>query len=326
MDIVLIFLVTLEVLGYFLWIFFTQKKQSSRRDIVSSLMFIVALVILYKVFTLNLDFGLVLIIGTCLAGISWALGHVVSISDLREESRSYFLILLIITCIRSFTYEPYQIPSRSMEPGLQIGDFVLVNKFVYGLKFPGTNNLITELRKPKRNEVAVFYPPHTICSRSPLDARPDLDKLSLQEGQLFLSRFSALQDDRCTASGIKYVKRIIGIPGDKVILKGYELWINDKKISKVFLKNLDNKIIYEETINNLKHFIQLDGSNKLEEYKWQVPEGKYLAIGDNRDNSLDSRSWGYFSEDHLVGRADFIWLHWPSFAELPSLRRNGKIN
>ncbi len=114
-------------------------------------MFILALVILVRVFQLNLDFSLVLSIATLLAGISWVIWHFIKIEDLRKESKSYFIILFVITCLRSFTYEPYQIPSRSMEPGLQIGDFVLVNKYAYGLKFPGTHYLLSDLTAPKRN-------------------------------------------------------------------------------------------------------------------------------------------------------------------------------
>ena len=131
-------------------------------------MFLVALVILYRIFVLNLDFGLVLLVATLLAATSWALGSMLTIDELRKESKSYFFILLVITFIRSFAYEPYQIPSRSMVPGLQVGDFVLVNKYAYGLKFPGTNYLLTDLRKPKRNDIAVFIPPHTLCDISPL--------------------------------------------------------------------------------------------------------------------------------------------------------------
>ena len=130
-------------------------------------MFLVALVILYRIFVLNIDFGSVLVVATLLAAFSWVLGLILTIEELRKESKSYFIILLAITFIRSFAYEPYQIPSRSMVPGLQVGDFVLVNKHAYGLKFPGTNYLLTKLKKPERNDVAVFVPPHTLCDVSP---------------------------------------------------------------------------------------------------------------------------------------------------------------
>tara|TARA_Y100001968_G_scaffold7530_1_gene6417 strand:- start:870 stop:1739 length:870 start_codon:yes stop_codon:yes gene_type:complete len=288
-------------------------------------MFLVALVILYRIFVLNLDFGLVLLVATLLAATSWALGSMLTIDELRKESKSYFFILLVITFIRSFAYEPYQIPSRSMVPGLQVGDFVLVNKYAYGLKFPGTNYLLTDLQKPKRNDVAVFVPPHTLCNISPLEARPDLGSLSTTQGQLFLNKFLKLQKDRCTANGIKYVKRIIGIPGDVVEVKGYEIWINGNKLNHELISTTNGESLVKETIDNKTHVIRSLGLTEYAQHNWVVPEGSYLAIGDNRDNSLDSRAWGYFSEDTLVGKAEYIWLHWSSFSDLPTFTRNQRI-
>ena len=325
MDTALIFLLISETIGYLLWIQFTKKEKSSYRNLTSTFMFLVALVILYRIFVLNLDFGLVLLVATLLAATSWALGSMLTIDELRKESKSYFFILLVITFIRSFAYEPYQIPSRSMVPGLQVGDFVLVNKYAYGLKFPGTNYLLTDLQKPKRNDVAVFVPPHTLCNISPLEARPDLGSLSTTQGQLFLNKFLKLQKDRCTANGIKYVKRIIGIPGDVVEVKGYEIWINGNKLNHELISTINGESLVNETIDNKTHVIRSLGLTEYAQHKWVVPEGSYLAIGDNRDNSLDSRAWGYFSEDTLVGKAEYIWLHWSSFSDLPTFTRNQRI-
>ena len=325
MDIALIFLLISEGIGYLFWILFTKEEKSFYRHLTSTLMFLMALVILYRIFVLNLDFGLVLSIATLLAAISWSLGSILTIDELRKESKSYFFILLAITCIRSFAYEPYQIPSRSMVPGLQVGDFVLVNKHAYGLKFPGTNYLLTDLKKVERNDVAVFIPPHTFCDTSPLEARPDLGTLSTAQSQLFLTKFLKLQKDRCTANGIKYVKRVIGIPGDEVEIKGYEIWINDNKLNHELISTTGGESFIEETIDNKAHVIRSLGLTEYAQHKWVVPEGNYLAIGDNRDNSLDSRAWGYFSEDTLVGKAEYIWLHWSSFSTLPTFARNQRI-
>ena len=325
MDTALLFLILSETVGYLLWIFFTKKGNSFYRNITSTLMFVVALFILYRVFTLNMDFGLVLIVATILAAISWVAGSLLTIDELKKESKSYFFILLVITCIRSFAYEPYQIPSRSMVPGLQVGDFVLVNKHAYGLKFPGTNYLLTKLKKPERNDVAVFVPPHTLCDVSPLQARPDLGALTTQQSQLFLNKFLKLQEDRCTKNGIKYVKRVIGIPGDEVEVKGYEIWINGKKLKHEIISKVNGESLIEETINEEVHVIRTLGLTEYAQHKWKVPEGSYLAIGDNRDNSLDSRAWGYFSEDTLVGKAEYIWLHWSSFSDIPTFSRNQRI-
>jgi signal peptidase I len=213
-----------------------------------------------------------------------------------------------------------------MVPGLQVGDFVLVNKHAYGLKFPGTNYLLTELQKPERNDVAVFVPPHTLCDSSPLDARPDLGTLSTVQSKLFLSKFLELQEKRCSNNGIKYVKRVIGIPGDEVEVKGYEIWINGNKLNHEVISSMNGESLIKETINNKDHVIRSLGLTEYAQHKWKVPEGSYLAIGDNRDNSLDSRAWGYFSEDTLVGKAEYIWFHWGSYSEIPTFSRNQRID
>lgn len=321
----LFFSIALEIIGYLLWIKFTKDGSSKKRDIVSAFMFILAIIILYQIFKLNLDFGLILLVATFFAAFSWLLGKYIDLEELRKESKSYFFILLAITCIRSFAYEPYQIPSRSMVPGLQVGDFVLVNKYAYGIKFPGTHFLLSGLVQPKRNDVAVFIAPHTLCDYDPLTARPDISTLPVAEGQLFLNKFEDLQNSRCTPLGVKFVKRIIGIPGDKVEIKGYEIWINGEKLKQKLLISDSNENLLEETIDEGVHVIRTLGLSDYEQHSWTVPEGSYLAIGDNRDNSLDSRAWGYFSGNYLIGRADYIWMHWESFSELPSFSRNSKI-
>jgi len=321
----LVFSLFIELVGFILWIKFVRDGQNKYKDITSAFMFLVALFILYQVFKLNLDFGLVLASATLFALFAWVLGKAINLEELRKESKSYFFILLVITCIRSFAYEPYQIPSRSMVPGLQVGDFVLVNKYAYGLKFPGTHFLINTFNSPQRNDVAVFIPPHTLCGTKAIEARPDLANLSLAESQLFLKKFSNLQESRCTPGGVKFVKRVIGVPGDKVEIKGYEIWINGNKIDQKLLSSNSEENLIEETLNQGIHVIRTLGLSDYAQHKWEVPNGSYLAIGDNRDNSLDSRAWGYFSEDYLVGKADYIWMHWSSYSSLPTFSRNTRI-
>ena len=321
----LVFSLFIELAGFILWIKFVRDGQNIYKDITSAFMFLVALFILYQVFKLNLDFGLVLASATLFAAFAWILGKAINLEELRTERKSYFFILLVITCIRSFAYEPYQIPSRSMVPGLQVGDFVLVNKYAYGLKFPGTHFLLNSFNSPQRNDVAVFIPPHTLCSTKAIEARPDLANLSLAESQLFLKKFSNLQESRCTPGGVKFVKRVIGVPGDKVEIKGYEIWINGNKIDQKLLSSNSEENLIEETLNQGIHVIRTLGLSDYAQHKWEVPNGSYLAIGDNRDNSLDSRAWGYFSEDYLVGKADYIWMHWSSYSSLPTFSRNTRI-
>ena len=325
MDQILILLIISGLIGYSAWTFFTINPNKIGTQIASGAMFIIVLLLLWRVFQLNLDFGLVLSIATLFAGLSWVAGLILKLKNLISESRSYFWILLVILCIRSFAYEPYQIPSSSMEPGLQVGDFVLVNKFAYGIRLPAINKLVSKEKEPKRGEVAVFVPPHTLCDSTPEEARPELTSMSIRDSQIFLSRFLSLQESRCTTLGIKYIKRVIGLPGDRIEIKGYELFINGNKVKQELLDKSSEESLYLETIKDIDHIVRILGISEYENFVWDVPPNKYLVIGDNRDNSLDSRAWGYFSKENLIGRGEFIWLHWGSFTELPHFQRNQRI-
>ena len=325
MDQILILLIISGLIGYSAWTFFTINPNKIGTQIASGAMFIIVLLLLWRVFQLNLDFGLVLSIATLFAGISWIAGLMLKLKILISESKSYFWILLVILCIRSFAYEPYQIPSSSMEPGLQVGDFVLVNKFAYGIRLPAINKLVSKEKEPKRGEVAVFVPPHTLCDSTPEEARPELTSMSIRDSQIFLSRFLSLQESRCTTLGIKYIKRVIGLPGDRIEIKGYELFINGNKVKQELLDKSSEESLYLETIDDIDHIVRILGISEYENFVWDVPPNKYLVIGDNRDNSLDSRAWGYFSKENLIGRGEFIWLHWGSFTELPHFQRNKRI-
>lgn len=325
LDQLLIMLTVIGITSYGSWILFTKNNNQKGTNAMSALMFIVILFVLWRVFVLNLDFGLILFLATIFAALSWLIGLALSIDNLISESKSYFWILLLILSIRSFGYEPYQIPSSSMVPGLQIGDFVLVNKYAYGLKLPVTNKLIANVKEPKRGEIGVFLPPHTLCDSLPEEARPELASMPVKESQIFLNKFLYLQKERCTYLGIKYIKRIIGVPGDKVEIRGEELFINDNKITREFLTQNKEERLYSEQLDDLDYTVRYLGLKGYENYVWEIPPNKYLAIGDNRDNSLDSRDWGYFSKEHLIGRGEFIWMNWVSFSELPTFKRNRRI-
>tara|TARA_Y100001970_G_scaffold279522_1_gene387026 strand:- start:1328 stop:2308 length:981 start_codon:yes stop_codon:yes gene_type:complete len=311
--------------SYILWIVSSRKEKVNLTKLASAAMFFAVLLIIFRIFEIQTDFGLILGFFTLFSFLSIFVGILLGYRELIKESTSYFLILLVIFCIRSFWYEPYQIPSRSMVPGLQVGDFVLVNKHSYGLKFPGYYFPITKTIKPKRGDVAVFMAPHTLCKAKPEEVRPDLGDIPINESQTFISSFNTLQKTKCTNFGTKYVKRIIGVPGDSILLKGYDLYINGEKIDSVIETSNHPEYFYREKIGSKEFIARRTGTEESNSFEWRVPEDRYLVIGDNRDNSLDSRAWGYVSIDHLVGTADYIWMSWTSFSELPNFRRNQRI-
>ncbi len=237
-------------------------------------------------------FALIMVIVLTITGLIWLLDIFVlskkraaNAKDpiLVEYSKSFFPVILLVFFIRSFIAEPFKIPSGSMMPTLLAGDFILVSKFSYGIRVPILNYTMIEVDKPKRGDVFVFhYPP-----------KPSID----------------------------YIKRVVGLPGDVIEYKSKTLYINDKKIEQTFVDKYPyvmNEIHHieakelKEALGNVNHSIlihDLPGEN----FKFEVPQGHYLAFGDNRDNSADSRVWGFVPEHNLVGRAFFIWFN---FGEL----------
>jgi len=195
-----------------------------------------------------------------------------------EYSKSFFPVLLIVFLLRGFIVEPFRIPSGSMLPSLYIGDFILVNKFAYGIRVPVLNKKVFELDEPKRGDVVVF--------RYPRD--PSLD----------------------------YIKRVIGLPGDHIAYYNKVLYVNGKPAQRRFVgpyegpgQSRANE--YRESLFNVEHEILLQpGRPSSLEGEYIVPEGAYFVMGDNRDNSNDSRVWGTVPEQNLVGKAFMIWMHW----------------
>jgi len=195
-----------------------------------------------------------------------------------EYSKSFFPVLLIVFLLRGFVVEPFRIPSGSMLPSLYIGDFILVNKFAYGIRVPVLNKKIIELSGPERGDVVVF--------RYPRD--PNLD----------------------------YIKRVIGLPGDHIAYYNKVLYINGKPVTRTFDgqykgpgQTFANE--YTEDLEDAEHLILLLPArpNNLQG-EYIVPEGMYFVMGDNRDNSNDSRVWGPVPEENLVGKAFMIWMHY----------------
>ena len=219
---------------------------------------------------------------------------------------SFFPVIAAVFLFRSFMFEPFKIPSSSMVPTLQIGDLILVNKFTYGIRLPIVNKKIIQINDPARGDVMVF--------KFPKD--PSLD----------------------------YIKRVVGVPGDKVIYKNKHLTINGKDLDYTKLPDyLDEERLsyyshYQENLTGVSHGILNDDrspayvpspdafpqhelcSYNLEGFACTVPVGHYFMMGDNRDNSLDSRYWGFVPDKNIVGKAFFVWMN------LANLKRIGSFD
>lgn len=228
----------------------------------------------------------------------------------------FWPVLAVVLVLRSFLYEPFNIPSDSMVPTLETGDFILVNKFDYGVRLPIVNKKIIDVGEPKRGDVIVFrYPPQPTIS---------------------------------------YIKRVIGLPGDHLVYDHGQLIINGQKVPKVltqFSREKDvldtpTSIYHKETVGEHTFTMrELEGVNVARQAPfinyvengkyanqdglyWEVtvPKGHYFAMGDNRDQSADSRFWGFVPEENLTGRAFYVWMHKEPGLNLPNFGRNGKID
>lgn len=220
-------------------------------------------------------------------------------SALVDTSVQIFPVIAFVLVLRSFLWEPFQIPSGSMMPTLLDGDFILVNKFNYGLRDPVVRNKFVEIGLPERGDVVVF--------KYPLDTKID------------------------------YIKRVIGLPGDRIIYRNKSLYIKPACTEKVtecaefkqvetnfvsngdylddgveltrYTSNMPNKshdiLVNNQVLPRTAHYFKQSGTQRDE---FVVPEGQYYVMGDNRDNSLDGRFWGFVPEENLVGEAVFIWM------------------
>ena len=225
-----------------------------------------------------MDFTFILIVVTLLSGVfSIIKNNNPTIIKINDFALSIFPILLVVLLIRSFVVEPYKIPSGSMIPTLMIGDFILVDKNIYGYKLPLTNITLIDSGKPSRGDVVVFKYPEN--------------------------------------QKINYIKRVIGLPGDTIIYKDKKLIINDKenilrKINHKFnpIEIADGTVFLEKDDN--KEYLILNQTAPSFNFKYTVPPNTYFVLGDNRDNSNDSRYWGPVPEENLVGKAFYIWMFW----------------
>ena len=214
-----------------------------------------------------------------------------------EYAKSFFPVLVIVLILRSFLIEPFTIPTGSMIPTIEVGDFILVNKYAYGVRLPIIGTKILEVDDPERGEVMVFIPPH---------------------------------------ENKYYVKRVIGLPGDTVRYEDKNLYINGELIDKEYVGpiTVDTSIgnlagtLFTETINGVEHATQhIDAAGRRRaRTTWVIPNGHYFMMGDNRDNSSDSRVWGTVPNENVVGKAVAVWMHKEPGLHLPTFSRNQLIN
>jgi signal peptidase I len=251
---------------------------------------------------MNFDFEALLTLATLLTGLVWLVDAVYFAPRRRiaqptpqpgveaqpkprepmlvDYSKSFFPVILLVLLLRSFLAEPFHIPSSSMVPTLLIGDFILVNKYDYGIRLPVLHTKVIQVGEPKRGDVVVF--------RYPND--PSVD----------------------------YIKRIVGLPGDHIVYRNKTLYINGVQMQQDALgpydgPDADGANLVREHLGNVTHEILTVPGQYSAEGEWTVPQGDYFAMGDNRDNSNDSRYWGFVPEQNLVGRAFFIWMNKDAF-------------
>ena len=247
------------------------------------------------------DFSLILVVATAVTGAIWGLDvlllrpgrqralaggsapETVREPVVVEYARSFFPVIFVVLLIRSFLFEPFRIPSDSMMPTLLDGDFIFVSKFAYGLKLPVTNTRFLPIGEPKRGDVIVF--------RKPSDP------------------------------SMNYIKRLVGMPGDHIEVRGRQVFVNDKPMPVEMHgpyqgpRNIQAQADAQqgdELLGEVKHRILYINEREPREYDDVVPEGHYFFMGDNRDNSRDSRfpDVGFVPEKNLVGKAVRIWLNW----------------
>ena len=213
------------------WVYSEKKLDGKFSKTISTVSFPFPLLALYAVFKLNISFGYILVGLTLVSLVIWIISRRTDLVNLQKEARSFFLILLGITIFRSFIYEPFQIPTESMIPQIQVGDFLVVDKFSYGLKNPVGKSTWFETREPKKGEMVAFIPEHTICSSPIENAYPEKNFDSSQE--YLWQRYS----EACTPLGLTFVKRLIAKEGDEVIYRNKELIVNGEKLKREFLSS-----------------------------------------------------------------------------------------
>ena len=261
-----------------------------------------------------MNFALILFVLLAATGLLWTIDHFIARKKRQpgsadpwwvEYGASFFPVILAVFFLRSFLVEPYKIPSSSMVPTLHVGDFILVNKYIYGIRLPVIDKKVIEINTPQRGDVMVFRYP----------VNPSLD----------------------------YIKRVVGLPGDRIAYYNKHLKINGQEVplekDEPYLgAGLYYEPRYLEKLGQVKHSILLDRETEtpirpitrfphFENCHYNadgvdcvVPSGHYFMMGDNRDNSQDSRYWGFVPDENIVGKAFFIWFNFSDLKRIGSFK------
>ncbi len=257
---------------------------------------------------MNIDFPFLLLTLTIVSGLIW-LFDAVFCKDHPEDSaegrlplivdyaKSFFPVFLIVFLVRAFVFQPFEVPSESLEPTIMPVELLFVSQFAYGFKLPIWNWRFLPFATPQRGDVAVFH--------YPVNPKRDL------------------------------IKRVIGVPGDKVSYINKILYINGKKQKLTFIKTTDSRIgsgplfevkEYEENLGGIKHKIYVRPDKPAHNfYNLVVPKGEYFMMGDNRDESDDGRFWGFAPVRDFVGKAKIIWWSWDRISKSPRWSRIGTL-
>lgn len=230
-----------------------------------------------------MDFSMFLVVAVMFTGAFSIFKKTLNKQGYVEYISSFFIVFLLVLLVRFFVIEPFQIDSNSMLPTLQTGDFVFVNKFIYGLRIPLCNIKVLKVGEPTNGDVIVF--------NNPID------------------------------TNLQIIKRVIGIPGDVITYKNKRILINGHEIPNFYITNMYNIELSLENIDTNQHNLYNDPyyPNCISFKKFFVPENHYFVLGDNRDHSNDSRFWGFVPDSYIIGRASFVWMHWANDQCLPTL-------
>ena len=243
---------------------------------------------------MDFNFELILTVAFLITGAFWLVNRYLTKQEegVIEFFASLAPVLGFVLILRSFIIEPFQIPSRSMVPTLKVGDFILVSKWNYGVRLPVIRTKIFDVSSPQRGDVIVFFPPH---------------------------------EDRY------FIKRLVGLPGDKVQVINGVLYVNDRMMKQT-KSDLDagapRSVVMNENLDDVEHSIQkrVPPTRLSQNFATLVPQGHYFMMGDSRDNSSDSRVWGPVPEERIVGKAFARWMFWDSYTSIPSFSRAGAID